>query len=57
VAAHAKGAAAAIRAHVAQCGTKGNRKPSTKVSTSNAGASTRVGGYAGGSFDNGVGRS
>lgn len=55
--AHAKGAAAAIRAHVARCGTKGNRKPSVKLSTSNAGAATRVGGYAGGSFDNGVGRS
>jgi hypothetical protein len=49
MAAHAKGAAAAMRSHMSQCGLKGNRKPATKTT---GGASTRVGGYAGAVFSN-----
>jgi hypothetical protein len=52
MAAHAKGAATAIRRHVAQCGTKGNRKPPSKRVTSERSAEQRVGGAVGMTFDN-----
>ena len=48
----AKGASATIRGHVSKCKTKGNRKPSTKRSSSQAGAANKVGGWSGASFDN-----
>lgn len=52
----AQGAAATMSRHLSKQGKKGNRKPGTKKSKSQAGVSTRVGGYAGANFDNGVGR-
>lgn len=46
------GAAAVIKSHVAKCGTKGNRKPSTKSSSREADAATRVGGQSASGFSN-----
>ena len=46
------GAAAVIKRHVSKCGTKGNRKPSSKSVTSEKSAEQRVGGAVGMNFDN-----
>lgn len=48
------GAAAVIKSHVAKCGTKGNRKPSTKKVTSEKSAEQRVGGAVGMTFSNDI---
>jgi hypothetical protein len=50
------GAAAVIKRHVAKCGTKGNKKPPSVSSRNQNAASQRVGGYAGASFSNDIGR-
>lgn len=46
------GAAAVIKSHVAKCGTKGNKKPSTKRGTSEKSAAQAVGGAQGMPFSN-----
>lgn len=50
------GAAAVIKRHVSKCGTKGNKTPPKSTTRSDAAAGQRVGGYAGASFSNDIGR-
>lgn len=48
----ASGASTVIARHVAKCGTKGNSTPGTVRQSSDSAAANRVGGHAGGKFDN-----
>jgi hypothetical protein len=41
-----------MSSHLSKQGTKGNRKPGTSRTSSQASAASRVGGYAGAGFDN-----
>lgn len=50
------GAAAVIKSHVAKCGTKGNKTPTKTSSRNEKAVASRVGGYAGATFSNDIGR-